>query len=333
MSRRPLVQLEVAGTSGRYKITDRNDPARSVPDKIWDNPRTVVERKLDGHRFKMHLFEDGNRFDSRRASVNGGLYVEKTDNAPHLRDLLVPELAGTVLDGELVAGIDSNTVAHALGSHATPEEKAAIGYVAFDILFYKGDDVRQRTDAVRRELLRLIFEKTSIGRTGAVRLMPRKASMTPDEKKRVLVEALEAGEEGVMVKDTGMPYGKGWTKVKEEARYDVIVMGYAAPKEKSLKKGDLQETETKFHKNGWIGAIVFGQYLGGKLVEFGQTSGMDEAVRRTVSEDREGHIGRVFEIAAQERFPGTGKFRHPRFLRWRDGEKLPEDCIYSPDEM
>jgi ATP-dependent DNA ligase len=299
---------------------------------VWDDPHTIVERKLDGHRFKLHICHGINRLDSRRPSVNGGLYVEKTDNAPAIRDFPLPDLDGTVLDGELVAGEDSNSVAHALGSHASDAERSALHYVVFDILFFRGRDVRDRSDAVRRALLEKCFSSTSLAHAPMIRLMPRPASMTPDEKKRVLIEALAAGEEGVMIKDTTRPYGKGWTKVKREARYDVVVMGYAPPKEKSIKKGQAEATITKRAANGWVGAIIFGQYVDGRLVEFGQTSGMDDATLEDVSRNRDAYIGRVFEISAQERFP-SGKFRHPRFERFRDGEKLAHDCIYRPDEV
>lgn len=329
----PLIQIEVAGASKRFKVSSESDPTSCVPDKVWSSVDTIVERKLDGHRFKMHIFSTGNRFDSRRESVDGGFFVEKTDNAPLLRDLVVAELAGTVLDGELIAGKDSNSVAHALGSHATDEEKASINYVAFDIIMHKGTDVRSKPDRERRKLLESCFSQTSLGASGLVKLMVRQSGMTVQQKKNVLLDALLAGEEGVMIKDVSMPYGKGWTKVKREARFDVVVMGYDPPEQFSLKKGDSKPTETKYFKNGWIGAIKFGQFVDGKMVEFGQTSGMDETIRKAVSEDQAGHIGRVFEIAAQERFPKTGKFRHPRFLRWRDGEKLAKDCVYREDEI
>lgn len=328
-----LQQIEVAGAKKKFKVSDEHQPAwRAVPDSMWNDPRVIIERKVDGHRFKLHLLEHGNRLDSRRPSVDSGLYVEKTDNAPLIRDHAIPEIAGTVLDGELVAGKDSNSVAHALGSHATEDEKRAICYVAFDILFFKGEDMRERRDEVRRRLLEMLFEETLLGRCDNIKLMPR-PGLTPDQKKQVLVDALDAGEEGVMLKDASQPYGKGWTKVKREARYDVIVMGYEEPKPVSVKKGDAEATPTKFALNSWIGAIQFGQLVGGKLTYMGRCSGMDEAVRKEVSENRDAFLGRVMEISAQERFPKTGKFRHPRFERWRDGEKLAEDCVYDPNEI
>lgn len=334
--RAPLTQITVAGSKKRFKVEfNHNDreasPAWSfVPDKVWDNPDIIVERKEDGHRFKLHIFDDENRLDSRRESVVDGLFVEKTDNAPGIRDALMPDLSGTILDGELVAGRDSNDVAHALGSHATAEERQALKYIVFDILFYKGTDVRDKPDNVRRAMLDIMFEESSIATHERFELISR-PDLSPDEKKDVLMKALHSGEEGVMLKDVKAPYGKGWTKVKKEARYDVVVMGYVEPQQTSIKKGDLEETPTKFYLNGWIGAIKFGQYVSGELIEFGQASGMDDTIRQAVSEDREGYLGHVFEIKAQDRFEKTGKFRHPRFVRWRE-DKDARECVYDSEE-
>ncbi len=136
-TRDPLAQYEVASASKRFKIDDENNPCAAVPESVWNDPKVIVEKKMDGYRFRLHIFNDINRLDSRRQSVNGGLYVEKTDSAPNIRDVKLSDLTGTVLDGELVAGKDSNNVAHALGSRATEEEKLNIRYVVFDILILK----------------------------------------------------------------------------------------------------------------------------------------------------------------------------------------------------
>ena len=333
-TRQPLPQIEVAGATRRFKVSA--DPEtiaiawQGVPDSVWNDPRIVFEPKEDGHRFKLHVTQDCNRFDSRGLSVNGGLFVEKTDHVSHLRDYPMPDLVGSVFDGELVAGKDSNAVAHALGSLASTDERLDVNYVVFDILFYKGRDVRPQPDEVRRGILDICFRDMSIGECPNILLVPRPV-MTPEEKKQRLVAALLAGSEGIMLKDTRAPYGKGWTKVKREATYDVIVMGYSPPKQKSRKKGDVEETITKRAANGWVGAIKFGQYVDGTLVEFGQTSGMTDALLQEISLDKEAFLGRVMEISAQERFP-SGKFRHPRFKRWRT-DKSARDCVYRKDEV
>lgn len=327
-----LIQIEVASSKGRIKLDNEKDPCSNIPDKLWNDENIIIERKRDGHRFKLHVFKAKNYLDSRRISVETNRYVEKTDSVPHIRDLNLADLAGSIFDGELCSGKDSNSVAHALGSHATDEEKRSIAYVVFDIIHFKGVDVRNKPDSFRRALLEKCFADTSIGKVTSISLIDRPRNMTPQQKKQILIDALNSGEEGVMLKDIRKPYGQGWTKVKRHARFDVVIMGYEPPEQFSLKKHDKEPTETKFYKLGWIGAIKFGQYVDGKLTYFGRASGIDDELRKSISEDKEGHLGRVMEISALERFPKTGMFRHPQFSRWRD-DKNPLECIYRQDEV
>ena len=346
--RKFLPQYEVAGSKKRFK-------SHSVPQSLWDDPNTRAEVKLDGHRFKLHITPGENRLDSRRKSSVTEHFSEKTDNAPGIRDVPLWEvLDGTVFDGELCAGETSSEVSHALGSHATPEEKAAIKYVVFDILFYNGTDMRNLQEHGRRSLLESMFELEPLASLKNIVLIEQ-TPQTPAEKEAILLKELAAGREGVMVKDRTAIYGKGWTKVKKAASYDVVVMGFDSPKQWSTKKGDETETETKYWAAGLIGAVIFGQYHEGELVEMGRCSGMDDALRTQLSEGQDArtggekgeqgthtadwpYLGKPFEVEAQERTPPgssrykLGAFRHPRFIRWRE-DKSAEQCIYRKDEL
>jgi ATP-dependent DNA ligase len=84
---------------------------------------------------------------------------------------------------------------------------------------------------------------------------------------------------------------------------------------------------TKFYYNGWIGAIRYGMYRDGQLIELGQTSGMSEAVREELTTNGDSYIGTVMEVEAFEQLP-SGAFRHPRFMRFRD-DKRPEECTWE----
>lgn len=123
---------------------------------------------------------------------------------------------------------------------------------------------------------------------------------------------------------------------------------------------------TKFYAMGWIGAIKFGVWkdydlhelisLGysgeyfdelerkgiikckGKvgqstdykmLVEVGQTSGLDEATRKLISENKQDFLGRVIEVEAQRIInKTTGSLQHPRFIGFRD-DKDSEQCTFN----
>ena len=105
----------------------------------------------------MHIGKEGNRFTSRQKSRKTGLPVEKTENVPHLAKMDLGFLAGTILDGEMQHNDFSKTVS-VMGSLperaiALQEEIGWINYHVFDILEYKGEDVRELPYYARRELL------------------------------------------------------------------------------------------------------------------------------------------------------------------------------------
>jgi ATP-dependent DNA ligase len=300
---------------------------------LWTDDNYVAEEKFDGERYKMHMFKNGNRFDSRVVSKKTGLFTEKTDNVPHLRDYIIQELDGTVLDGEAQLGntvMSTSTVMGSLPDVAVAKQKEFgwVNYNVFDVIKLQGEDVRHLSYRTRRVILEQLYvihleNNPYIVLTPAVR----------ENKEKYCEEIWARGGEGVILKNINAPYTdkNAWVKVKTQSTYDVVIMGYKDPKEVSIKVGDTEETTTKFALLGWIGAIEFGQFIDGKLKTFGFTSGMPDNIRQMISEKRHDYIGHVITIEAQSRIPKSGYFRHPRFLRLRD-DKLPTDCVYDVNE-
>ena len=60
-----------------------------------------IEEKFDGTRATLHFYEEFTRCFSRRVSEKTGWFCENSDSVPHIRDLKIPELAGTIIDGEM----------------------------------------------------------------------------------------------------------------------------------------------------------------------------------------------------------------------------------------
>ena len=118
---------------------------------------------------------------------------------------------------------------------------------------------------------------------------------------------------------------------QKSATWDVVITGFKEAKE-ITKKVSGEESTSKFFEKNWIGAISFGQFYDGKMIEFGYCSGMDDSLREKISNNKESYIGKVIEVGAQERLNGTGRFRHPRFLRFRP-DKNAEQCVYRPGEI
>lgn len=136
----------------------------------------IVEEKFDGTRGLMYFFSQPDEDDkdigycrifSRRISVKTGFYTENTDSLPHLRDLNIPELDGTIIDGELF--IDNqpfkevSSTLNCLWDKAVNRqlEKGFITFHAFDILRYKGVDLRRVPLMKRKKFLHRVVEKVN----------------------------------------------------------------------------------------------------------------------------------------------------------------------------
>lgn len=276
-----------------------------------------AEEKIDGARYKLHTFKDGNRIDSRRESVTDGLFVEKTDNVPHIRDMELPP--GWVVDTEIIArhGLTShdkcaNTVS-IMGS--LPERALAVqeehGYAvmyAFDVLFADGNDVRHLPLKTRLGLLTQFMEYANLRH---IRRMPAWWNPAQFQSAFDQVTKEEKGE-GLIVKDLELPYGhpKAWFKYKRFFDIDVVATGVTPGKGK--------------YKDS-IGAIKFGLFNNGRLHEVGQCSGMTDAVREAIAR---GHpVGSVFEVRGWD-ITKDNKIRNANFRRWRP-DKNAAECTFD----
>lgn len=110
------------------------------------------------------------------------------------------------------------------------------------------------------------------------------------------------------------------------------------------------EPVTKHFAKDWIGTVKFGvkveredlakwkkknpkltpelyTFANQQYLVVGETSGFDEETRAKISENKDFYLYSVIEVKAQEVL-GTGKLRHPRFLRFRS-DKTRTMCDYS----
>lgn len=287
-------QIEPASCSGKMTVAEALKS---------DEPTHIYEEKYDGARYLLQINPHSlgqNFLTSRRISKVTERFVEKQDYYPNIRDSIFPEAWNdTILDGEIFVegGISSDV------QHAMVEGKGTLYY--WDILFYKGEDVRMRPLHERKKLLNE-FAKFELTWAQPVRVY---------NSSKVLKEILQRKGEGIIIKDLTAPYGKGWIKVKAEDTQDVIITGV------------VWSTEGKYAQQGWIKSLTISQYVNGKLVEVGQASGFNEELRKDFSVNTKKYLGRPIEIKYQQRLP-SGKFRSPRFMRFRD-DKNPKDCVFK----
>lgn len=273
--------------------------------EIYTKESYWAEEKFDGARYLAHVYEDITYFTGRRISVVTDMFVDKTYNVPHLYTAMtIPDLVGTIFDGEIIyPGGMVNSVTKIMGctsenAIARQEATGWVDYVMFDILFYKGQDIRTWRQEDRRKLLMDIY----IDHFGNHPNIRTSIAVNTFLIEGLYQEIMAKNGEGIVIKDIDSPYGKGWTKIKKVLEDSVIIVGFTSGKGKYTNQ---------------IGAIRFGQYVDKELIEYGQCSGMDDATRDKLTKSQDEMIGRVLDIKFQERFE-SGKFREPRFLRFRN---------------
>ena len=144
-----------------YIIEEKFDGTRALvyfmSQQVWDNETNTLSDEYTGFC----------RVFSRRISKKTNFYVENTDSLPQIREIDVPDLGGTILDGEMfIDGLPFKEVSSTLNclwDKAVDRqiEKGFISLHAFDILFYKGVDLRKMPLERRKEYLRLAVEEAN----------------------------------------------------------------------------------------------------------------------------------------------------------------------------
>lgn len=126
-----------------------------------------------------------------------------------------------------------------------------------------------------------------------------------------LLDRIPDGCEGWVLKNGNL---QDWYKLKPKRTIDCICKGYADGSGKYL---------------GLIGSVIVETIEG---VEIARVSGMDYPTRVSISEDEQGHIGKVCEVSYQY-IGDRGRLRHPAFLRWRDDKPTCECTLEQDPEL
>jgi DNA ligase 1 len=191
--------------------------ASGVAEALAGFERASVEWKLDGIRIQIHRREREVRVYTRNLN-------DITDALPGIvaATLGLP-VRQAVLDGEALwmrnGGPASfqDTVSQ-IDRDAPPQ---GIATFIFDLLHVDGEDLLDAPLHVRAARLDATAPHLKI---------PAVLTSDPEEAQRVLGESLDAGHEGVVVKDAASTYaagrrGKAWRKVKPVRTYDLVVLG------------------------------------------------------------------------------------------------------------
>jgi len=237
-------------------------PSESAEEAFTYFEHAQVEDKYDGIRAQAHVSGGEVRLYSRTLD-------EITESFPELPDALSRFPGELILDGEIVAwhrpegatdfgrALPFTEIQKRLGRKKVAQSlmrEVPVAYVVFDVLYADGDLVINHPLRERGELLDGIFSQAvqfpggrpkvrTRGAQGQLAFEPvveaapsaqvLRAPVTradsAEELAQIFEQALERGNEGLMIKDIESPYapgrrGKSWLKLKRElATLDVVV--------------------------------------------------------------------------------------------------------------
>jgi ATP-dependent DNA ligase len=298
------------------KIPDQFHPAKAEHiehadfaklwiDKKYINDDYIVEKKLDGSRYLLYI-DEYSKLLSRRISSVTKQYVDKTGNCPHLTKPIHYSFWGTILDGEVTHPLyeKSDATTSIMGCDASTaiqkqQKDGWLIYTVYDILKYKGIDLRLEPLTVRKEKLKLFLKEL-----GALLPIVEHPSYPSSYAETLYNDVISKDGEGVMLKDKRAVYGNGWLKVKKTITSDVFIIGYKKTKNYTVKFG------------------MYDQH--GKIIELGSVP-VPPTVLNEILKDKDSYLMKVIEIRAQE-ITKSGAFRHPRFIKFRE-DKDASQCV------
>jgi DNA ligase-1 len=295
--------------------------AESAAEAVGSFERASVEWKLDGIRIQIHRRGDEVRVYTRNLN-------DITETLPGIvravRELPVTQ---AVLDGEALwmtregPAAFQETVSQ-IDSDAPPE---GIVTFLFDALHVDGDDL---LDAPLEE------RAARLDAVAADLRIPSVVTSDPRAAERVMEEALEAGHEGIVVKDASSRYsagrrGKAWRKVKPVRTYDLVVLG--AEWGHGRRRGRLSNLHLGARDPRTAEFVMVGKTFKGMTDELLEWQTGELLARET---DRDGiavlvRPELVVEIAldgvqSSTRYPGGVALRFARVKRYREDKSATE---------
>lgn len=283
-----------------------------------------LEPKLDGVRvLLMVVHNDAGEVITNCFSRNGKVFenfyhIEKQISENFLKLIRKTKIAsqlstGVVFDGEVIGNTFQELMRQARRKENVQAEDSVFNI--FDIVplqdFRRGHwnaQLSKRIEAL--EAMRSVIDDMP-----NVELLPHimvdlDTAAGRDQLDRYAKDQVNAGFEGIMIKDTNAPYeckrNTFWMKWKPTITVDLEVVGVE---------------EGTGRNEGRLGALVCAGEDDGKFISVNVGSGFSDADRDTYWADSQFIIGKTAEILCDvitQNQDGTYSLRFPRFVRFRD---------------
>lgn len=290
----------------------------------------VYEIKWDGYRLAVHVEPTGIRILTR-----GGHDWTHRFPAIKLAAMWLP-VGTAILDGEAVVldeqgRPDFGLLQQSLGGRDGKQMSSDAIFMAFDLLYFDGHDLRNSELSMRRHLLE---DLVPAGEQGDIRL----SEEIEADGEQLLASACQHGLEGIIAKRRDAPYRSGrlgdWLKIKCIQSDGFAIIGY----EKSMASfGGIGRLLLAARKGGQL------VYVGGVGTGFNERSAvelrmqMDKLIIGKPAVDTGRKRNAIFvrpELVAEIEYKAwthDGKLRHASFKGLREAaDQLP---VYELDDI
>jgi len=335
-------------------IKSITDLSPEKQESLWkDDSGWSVEPKRNGIRCIGYIGSKST-FTSRNVSVENFLPQSLT-KALFWLDGDMSAYEGTVVDGEVISSrkdVDLRAFTKGKGSQTGNVLQAATGLIAverteeaqqangmplrfvlYDILKYKGKDIKSVPYIQRRDYLAEVFTVWQQKLSNPTSLILNES--ISQDKKAYFEKCISEGGEGCVLKLHQGIYKPGPTrtneqlKVKKQLELDCVVSGFVPPQ------------SGRFLQEQLVGGLVFSckDTTDQEWHKVAAVSNISDEFRReiTLKDDSGKFIGikpetynRVFEIEGME-FNKNAQLSHARIIRERVGAdgKSPEECTFD----
>jgi DNA ligase-1 len=301
-------------------------PAPSLEEALaGSGSARLVEWKVDGLRAQIHKRGERVAIFSRQGNdITAGC-------APVLDALVRLPTTSAVLDGEVVL-VNPDGVARpfqetfsAVASKAAARPDDALRLYLFDCVHLAGRDLLDEPLSARRAALASFVPE-------GLR-MPATEATTVEEARAFQRAALEAGHEGVMVKDPSSTYrfgarGRAWQKVKEFTTVDLVVL--AVEWGSGRRKGFLSNLHLGARREDGTFCMV-GKTFKGLTDELLRWQTERLTALATESDAHVVHVRpelvveiRFNDVQRSPRYPGGIALRFARVVRYREDKPASE---------
>ncbi|MDF2517314.1 MAG: ligase [Sphingobacterium sp.] len=250
---------ELLKDASKQKFYSHIEPMlATLVDKPFDNEDWVYEVKWDGYRAVAFMNKGKVELKSRNdKSFNEKFYP--------IYDKLKELELDAILDGEIVVLSDSGTANFGSLQNWRSEADGDLVYYVFDILWYKGQNLKDLPLLERKTILKEILP------AGNSILISEHFETSGTQ---FLEEARKLGLEGIMAKRKDGIYhvhnrSKDWLKIKANKRQEVVIGGYT-----------LNDDSSKL-----FSSLLVGIYEGEKLIYTGKVgTGFNQKLQKEMME-------------------------------------------------